>query len=63
MSVTTVSHALNDKGRIDAATRERITITAERLGYRPDRTARRLRSGRSASTPTSSSSAWFCRSR
>ena len=47
MSVTTVSHALNDKGRMDAATRERIATTAERLGYRPDRTARRLRSGRS----------------
>ena len=24
VSVTTVSHALNDKGRVDAATRERV---------------------------------------
>ncbi|WP_028062708.1 LacI family DNA-binding transcriptional regulator [Solirubrobacter soli] len=47
VSVTTVSHALNDKGRVDAATRERVRYTADRLGYRPDRTALRLRSGRS----------------
>jgi DNA-binding LacI/PurR family transcriptional regulator len=46
VSVTTVSHALNDKGRVDASTRERVRTTADRLGYRPDRTARRLRSGR-----------------
>lgn len=46
VSVTTVSHALNDKGRVDAATRERVRSTADRLGYRPDRTALRLRSGR-----------------
>ena len=46
MSVTTVSHALNDKGRVEASTRERVRTTADRLGYRPDRTARRLRSGR-----------------
>jgi DNA-binding LacI/PurR family transcriptional regulator len=44
--VTTVSHALNDKGRVDASTRERVRHTADRLGYRPDRTALRLRSGR-----------------
>ena len=47
VSVTTVSHALNDKGRVDASTRERVRTTADRLGYRPDRTALRLRSGRS----------------
>jgi len=47
VSVTTVSHALNGKGRVDVATRERIEATAERLGYRADRTARRLRTGRS----------------
>jgi DNA-binding LacI/PurR family transcriptional regulator len=46
VSVTTVSHALNDKGRVEASTRERVRSTADRLGYRPDRTARRLRSGR-----------------
>lgn len=46
VSVTTVSHALNDKGRVDASTRERVRTTASRLGYRPDPTALRLRSGR-----------------
>lgn len=46
VSVTTVSHALNGKGRVDAATRERVASTAARLGYRADRTARRLRTGR-----------------
>jgi DNA-binding LacI/PurR family transcriptional regulator len=46
VSVTTVSHALNDKGRVEASTRERVRSTADRLGYRPDRPARRLRSGR-----------------
>jgi DNA-binding LacI/PurR family transcriptional regulator len=46
VSVTTVSHALNDKGRVDASTRELVRHTADRLGYRPDRTALRLRSGR-----------------
>jgi DNA-binding LacI/PurR family transcriptional regulator len=47
VSATTVSHALNGKGRVDPATRERIAVAADRLGYRPSRTARRLRSGRS----------------
>jgi DNA-binding LacI/PurR family transcriptional regulator len=47
LSPTTVSHALNGKGRVDPATRERVAETAQQLGYRPDRTARRLRSGRS----------------
>src|ERR1044072_1167505 len=47
MSPTTVSHALNGKGRVDPDTRERIAETARELGYRPNPTARRLRSGRS----------------
>ena len=47
LSPTTVSHALNGKGRVDPATRDRVAKTAKQLGYRPDRTARRLRSGRS----------------
>src|SRR3954452_9364967 len=45
VSVTTVSHALNDKGRVDASTRELVRSTADRLGYRPGRTALRLPSG------------------
>ena len=46
VSATTVSHALNGKGRVDPATRERIAEAADELGYRPN-PARRLRSGRS----------------
>lgn len=47
VSVTTVSHVLNDKGRVDPATRIRVAQVAERLGYRANRHARGLRSGRS----------------
>jgi DNA-binding LacI/PurR family transcriptional regulator len=47
LSPTTVSHSLNGKGRVDPATRERVARAAEQLGYRANRTARRLRSGRS----------------
>src|SRR5579871_2176081 len=43
---STVSNALNGKGHVDPATRERITQVAAELGYVPNRTARGLRSGR-----------------
>lgn len=43
----TVSHALNDKGRIDPDTRARIKAVAAELGYRPSVRAQRLRGGRS----------------
>jgi DNA-binding LacI/PurR family transcriptional regulator len=46
VSVTTVSHALNDKGRLNADTRARVRDVAERLGYRPNPAARSLVSGR-----------------
>jgi DNA-binding LacI/PurR family transcriptional regulator len=46
VSVTTVSHALNDKGRVDPETRKRVVDAAARLGYRASRTAQRLRSGK-----------------
>jgi DNA-binding LacI/PurR family transcriptional regulator len=46
VSVTTVSHALNSKGRLDIATRERVIEIANRMGYHPNRNARGLRSGR-----------------
>ncbi len=46
VSPTTVSHALNGKGRIDPRTRARIQRTADRLGYQANRIARGLRSGR-----------------
>jgi DNA-binding LacI/PurR family transcriptional regulator len=46
VSVTTVSHALNGKGRLPAETRERVQRIALELGYRPSRTARNLVGGR-----------------
>jgi DNA-binding LacI/PurR family transcriptional regulator len=46
VSATTVSHALNGKGRVDARTRARVERAARRLGYRASRTATALRSGR-----------------
>ena len=45
MSVTTVSHALNDKGRLHPETRARVRDVAQRLGYRPNPAARSLVSG------------------
>lgn len=46
VSPTTVSHALNGKGRLDPRTRARIERTAKLLGYQANRLARGLRSGR-----------------
>jgi DNA-binding LacI/PurR family transcriptional regulator len=46
VSVTTVSHALNDKGRLNPETRARVREVAERLGYRPNPAARSLVSGK-----------------
>jgi DNA-binding LacI/PurR family transcriptional regulator len=45
VSVTTVSHALNDKGRLHPETRARVREVAHRLGYRPNPAARSLVSG------------------
>jgi DNA-binding LacI/PurR family transcriptional regulator len=47
MSATTVSHALNGKGRVDEETRTRIVEAAQRMGYVPNRLAQSLVSGRS----------------
>ncbi|TCJ00682.1 LacI family DNA-binding transcriptional regulator [Aeromicrobium sp. IC_218] len=47
VSVTTVSHAMNNKGRLDVRTRERVIEVANRLGYVPNRAAQRLVSGKS----------------
>jgi DNA-binding LacI/PurR family transcriptional regulator len=49
VSVTTVSHALNDKGYVDPKTRERVKEVATALGYRPDIRAQRLRTGKAQS--------------
>jgi DNA-binding LacI/PurR family transcriptional regulator len=46
VSLTTVSHVLNGKGRVDAATRERVLSAANDLAYLPSRAARGLVSGR-----------------
>lgn len=46
VSITTVSHALNRKGKVDPETRRRVLEAADRLGYRASRAARALRAGR-----------------
>ncbi len=46
VSITTVSHALNGKGRLLPETRERVREIAHRLNYRPNATARNLVEGR-----------------
>ncbi len=48
VSHTTVSRALNGRGAefISEATRQRVLATAQRLGYRPNRAARALVTGR-----------------
>lgn len=46
MSATTVSHALNGKGRLPEATRAHVRATAGRLGYRPNPSAQQLVGGR-----------------
>jgi DNA-binding LacI/PurR family transcriptional regulator len=45
VAVGTASDALNGKGRVSHATRERVLATATELGFRPHRTARGLPSG------------------
>lgn len=46
VSITAVSHALNDKGTISAATREKVKRVAEEMGYQADALARGLRRSR-----------------
>jgi DNA-binding LacI/PurR family transcriptional regulator len=46
VSITTVSHALNDKGRVTPETRNRVREVARRLGYHPSASARSLGGGR-----------------
>lgn len=47
VSVTTVSHALNGKGRVSERTREKIEKAARQLGYRANPRAASLRTGSS----------------
>ncbi|MBZ6228287.1 LacI family DNA-binding transcriptional regulator [Streptomyces olivaceus] len=46
VSPSTVSRALDPDGTVSAATRERVQAAAEQLGYRPNRAARGLITGR-----------------
>jgi DNA-binding LacI/PurR family transcriptional regulator len=46
VSITTVSLALNGKGRVSEQTRARVIEVAERLGYQPHPSARSLKGGR-----------------
>lgn len=48
-SRTTVSDALNGHGRVSAETKDKILEAAERLGYRPNRIARGLRTSETGS--------------
>lgn len=47
LSVATVSRALNGFPEVNIHTRDKVRETAERLGYRPNRIAQRLVTGRS----------------
>lgn len=46
LGVTTVSRALNDAPDIGQATKERVRLVADQIGYRPNRAGVRLRTGR-----------------
>jgi LacI family transcriptional regulator len=46
LGVTTVSRALNDAPDIGRATKERVRLVAEQIGYRPNRAGVRLRTGK-----------------
>lgn len=45
VSITTVSHVLNEKGRASEETKKLVLEAVERVGYRPDPAARSLRTG------------------
>lgn len=47
LSVATVSRALNGFPEVNTKTRDRVRATADRMGYRPNRIAQRLVTGRS----------------
>ncbi|WP_233575843.1 LacI family DNA-binding transcriptional regulator [Noviherbaspirillum saxi] len=49
VSLTTVSHALNDRGYVDPDTRAKVKRVAKELGYRPNLRAQRLRTGKANS--------------
>jgi DNA-binding LacI/PurR family transcriptional regulator len=47
-STATVSQALSGNGRLPEATRQRIQLVSQQLGYRPNATARSLASGKAS---------------
>jgi LacI family repressor for deo operon, udp, cdd, tsx, nupC, and nupG len=47
VSIATVSHALRNPGRVSDATRQRVLIAADKVGYTPNRLAASLRTARS----------------
>lgn len=49
VSLTTVSHSLNDRGYVDPETRAKVKRVAAELGYRPNLRAQRLRTGKANS--------------
>jgi LacI family transcriptional regulator len=46
LGITTVSRALNDAPDIGQATKERVRLVAQQIGYRPNRAVVRLRTGK-----------------
>ena len=51
VSVATVSRVLNNRGYLNAATRERVSKAIEELAYRPTQVARSLLSQRTGCRP------------
>ena len=45
VSITTVSHVINNTRKVDPITREKVEVAMKKLGYRPNSLARALRSG------------------
>ncbi|MCT1478863.1 LacI family DNA-binding transcriptional regulator [Microbacterium sp. p3-SID336] len=46
VSVATVSHVYNQRGRVSESTRARVKAIGDRLGYQPNQTGQALRNGR-----------------
>lgn len=55
VSKTTVSHAFSGRRHVDPETRQRIEKIAQKIGYRPNRAAQHLRTGRTGMIALASS--------
>ncbi len=60
ISVTTVSRALGGFSDVSASTRARVEAEARRRGYRPNTTARRLKTGKTDAVGWSSLNMLYC---